>query len=104
MGVFYLAYNLVPSTAQFALVFCGKFLNDMTWVFLSIYLYSVVPKEYVPILTSVRCIMNQVTVSAFPYVKYLIEGVGISIFIYVGLLELCIGISTKLIKEVQKSD
>lgn len=101
LGVFYLLYNLTPSTIQYLLVFSGKFLNDMTWVFLNIFIYSVIPKEYIPIMTSVRCIMNQVTVSAFPFVKYLIEGLGLSIFVYVGLMELCIGISVKLIKEVK---
>lgn len=88
VGITYGLYSLLPSFLQFYVVIQGKLLTDITWVMLSSLIIVIAPAKFIPLIISSRAILNITVGLIIPYVKYFMELIRLSLFVFSSLYEL----------------
>lgn len=88
LGISYGLYTILPSFLQFFVVIQGKLLTDITWVMLSNLTIMIAPPRFMPLIMTSRGILNIGVGMVMPYVKYFMELIRLSLFIFSSLYEL----------------
>lgn len=88
LGLLYFSYDYVSPLARTLIVFQGELFIDTTWPLLAIYMHRLLPGQYIPIVISVRSVINLGMASILPYTRLFLESMGFSLFIFIGLFQL----------------
>lgn len=85
MTIGYLAEPFLPTVLRYYVIMQGKLFTDTLWAMMNIFLYDIVPKRFIPIILTTKNLSCVLSMSLIPYVKYGMEAIGLTIFLFTGI-------------------
>jgi hypothetical protein len=91
--IIYILYQFLPVNLQYIIIILSKALTDFIWILLCIDMLRIFPTNYVPLVAACKNSFSLLVTTTLPYVKYGMEGIGLSMFPISGLYYLLGAIS-----------
>lgn len=99
MAIGYAFSCVQPEYLRSIVIILGKILTDVSWVMLSSLTITVTPIRFIPLIMSTRAICNLCVSMLMPYIKYFMELMRLSIFVFAAVYQTVAYICLRYIRE-----
>ena len=102
IAVSYLLYTFLPVSLQFVIIIMSKVTTDFIWIIMGMYMIRVFPTHFISLITACKNSYSLIVSTTLPYIKFLTEKIGLSVFPIAGVYYIGGGICGELIKPLKK--